>query len=389
LPGAGRYASEKRRRTLLKPKKKIRISIPEDIPISKELPYAFFPDIREDNNDFGNLSYLGQALLNTDPEKFPFQRAMALYCLLVISILTDGSDGIIDYTPAAKAKEAARILCGMFNFYTNFDSKTQIADEFTEKIPATAVKTLNERFFEPNGGLSSLTYTTRADTFFVHLWERYHARLMMHDVIEFLLKASISFPEAASAEIAFEAIAANIFERPARYGVLRKDHRVGAHRKWLEAAGFPVGDREILITPKGVRERWKEAPDLIVLSYALARHFKWMAYPLAKIHLVTLIHSAKPAPVKKALAFYNFVSTQLAKHGRKQNASIQKWAKPSIEYPTGWVKFPPFTDQQRDFIVRVVKVRLKRDISNSGGEAGLADGLSGGDVGQVRPTWGE
>jgi hypothetical protein len=89
----------------------------------------------------------------------------------------------------------------------------------------------------------------------------------MHDVFEFLLMASVSLPKAASTEIAFHAVAANIFERPIEYGVLRKDPgRVGKYKEQLEKAGFIVGDREILTTPEGVREHWKKAPYTIMLS---------------------------------------------------------------------------------------------------------------------------
>ncbi len=232
-------------------------------------------------------------------------------------------------------------------------------------IPKAAVEGLNDRFFRQNGGFPSLTWTTGAVTFFADVWKRYHAQLVMHDVIEFLLKASISFPEVASAEIAYEAVAANIFGRPAKYGVLRKDRRVGAHQKKLAAAGFDVGDREILITPNGVRERWKDAsPQLIILSYALARHHPWMPYPLLPRFLIKLVEGAQAAPVKRTLAFYNLISKQLAQHKREQNTSIGKWAKPSIEYPPGRAKFPPFTNKERDFIVRLVKARLKRDLAN-------------------------
>ena len=209
---------------------------------SKKQFWSYFNSSEHDDNDFGSLPYLIQTLLSTDKEKFPMQKAIALYCLFVFSIWTKEED-IAQFTREDKAREAARLLCGLINF---FEQRKKAKDILRYVMSEREVGELNSNFFRHNGGFPSLTWTTRADRFFEQIWEAYHATLIMHDVIEFLLKASINLPGALTLKMACEAIAANIFKRRPEYGVLRKDPgRVRVHRNRLGNVGFSMGDREV------------------------------------------------------------------------------------------------------------------------------------------------
>jgi hypothetical protein len=337
-----------------------RLLLNPNISGSKQL-FSYHTKVKHDENDFGDLGYLIKTLLSTEEEKFPLQRALALYCLFVFSIWAPPrQEGQLKAKCGKTAREAARLLCGLFNLA---EQSRRQKEQLRVVIPDTAVKDLNQKYFQYNGGFLSLMWTTRADTFFAQVWERYHTQLIMYDVIEFLLMASVNLPKAATTEIAYHALAANVFKRPIEYGVLRKNPiQVGKFRRLLEKAGFIVGDREILTTPNGVREHWKKAPYTILLSYALSRQYWGMEFPLTSFRLVQLIKSAEYHSVKQAFARYSRVSDQLVKYGQKQNESIQRWSKLLINPPVSEFKTLGFTSEQREFVVGLVKTWFKRDI---------------------------
>jgi hypothetical protein len=338
--------------------------------LTKKQPFSYRQTIKTGPSDFGDFQYLGRTLL-AEQEEFPFQKAIALYCLFIRSIWTEEREEHPLGTPPQKAREAARLLCGIFNFLMDNPPRGPIKINGESKpydvwISDNEVHSLNEKFFRLHGGLSSLTWTARADTFFAEVWEQYHSNLMMHDVIEFLLKASISFPEATRSDIAFEAVAANIFNRPADQGVIRKAAgQAGQHKKVLEQAGLTDG-RAILITPKGVRERWRSAPDTILLSYTTSICYGWLAHPVDSTQLVQLVTASRSPSVQRMLAIYNIVRKHLPQRIKKNKKnSINAWAKPLIDYSAGSLMFSPFTEDQRNLIVQLAKMRLNRDLANT------------------------
>jgi hypothetical protein len=124
-------------------RKKVQLNNPDFLG-SKKQAFASRHKVGHDENDFGDLDYLIKTLLSTKKEKFPLQRALALYCLFVFSIWAPREEGQKTKS-SEKAREAARLVCGLFNLA---EQSPRQKIQLREAVPETAVESLNQKYFQ-------------------------------------------------------------------------------------------------------------------------------------------------------------------------------------------------------------------------------------------------
>jgi hypothetical protein len=255
-------------------------------------------------------------------EAFPFERELALYLLLVGAVWPNDRHDLLT---------AARIFSGSVNFhasnlgpnivFTYQDQKLRFHREFSTR----KIALFNESFFDKIGGQNSLLFTRSAIDFHRDLKQQLTELLMMHDVIDFLLKASVASPRLSSSNLAFHAIAKNLFRRKNGYGV-----PAGAKRK---------RSVDQVTTANSVREKWKRAPETILLSYVLTTTFAIQNYsPCDPNFLGCLSILARQAPGLAVTSRLAIIQSSLRRNSPKQNRSIEKWSRfPMPKHFTGLI----------------------------------------------------
>lgn len=134
---------------------------------------------------------------------------------------------------------------------------------------------------------------------------------MMHDVISFLIKASVVSPQLSSSRLAFEAVARNIFDRPNGYGV-----HIGAKRRRSHGK---------VTTVNSVREKWKRSPETILLSFIITKMFKSQNFSPSEPHFLGYTSiMARRNPGKLITILLEIGQVYLARNRHTQNNSIEK-----------------------------------------------------------------
>jgi hypothetical protein len=266
--------------------------------LSEEISgFSTVPDL------IAKLSYHGEAL--------PYERALALYLLLIASLWPDDNDRLVT---------AARIFAGALNFHVCSVPKNQafragdIECGFHETFPKADVEKFNRLFFTRIGGQHSLLFTQSLQGFQHDLWEQVAGLMMIHDVLEYLVMTS-SLPRISSLTFAYYAIANNFFGREGGYGI-----KTGTKKNLRNRIkpGF-------VTTAETVRAKCKRFPKNAFLSFFLTR--------FAGLHL---IHPADPSFFGR-LAHHHITEFQLKvclslfrsnllKGRSQQNLSITRWA---------------------------------------------------------------
>ena len=119
-------------------------------------------------------------------------------------------------------------------------------------------------------------------------------------------------PKLRSASFAYEAISRNVFNRERGYGINSGPKRTRDVSNNVTTAG-------------SVREKWKRAPDTVILSYVLTELFKLPHYDLANPRSFVLFSLGARRRSKLTL-FLSLIATQLVDASATQNESIGKWS---------------------------------------------------------------
>ena len=192
-------------------------------------------------------------------QQFPFQRELALYLLLTASFWPNEPDRLLT---------AARIFAAALNFHFKrhaFKFKPRAVEDsivdnkFRRYFSGPRIESFNERFFKGIGGQESILFCQSAGEFHSDLRDEICRATMIHDVFDYILKMSSLSAELSSSEFAFHAIASNIFKREEGYGIKAAEKRRAARK---------AGD---VTKPYTVRERWRRANEMTILSYCLLR----------------------------------------------------------------------------------------------------------------------
>jgi hypothetical protein len=266
------------------------------------------------------------ALMQGDtPEIFPFCRELAAYLLLAFSLWPNDQQRLFD---------AARIYSGALNYHVAQTPKNRIFRGGTERrevvrfgrlFPASDLKSFNRIFFERIGGQKSLLFCPSVNQFNSDLIDRIEDLKIVHDVIKFMIKAAKVLPsKLRSASFAYEAVSRNVFSREGGYGIKSGPKRTRS-------------DSNSVTTSGSVREKWKQAPKTVMLSYVLTELYKFPFYDLADIgQFVTF--SIYVRGITKLRLLVSSIAKQLVATKATQNESIAKWAGSVTSPPI----IPPF-----------------------------------------------
>jgi hypothetical protein len=214
---------------------------------------------------------------------------------------------------------------------TPVDRMVRVGDDevvFGDAFPAKGLDEFNKKFFNRIGGPESVLFCPSIEQFHRNVWKRANELLIVHDVIHFLVKAAkVLPPKLRSASFAYEAVARNIFNRKGGYGVSSGPKR-------------QRHDGSTVTTTGSVREKWKRAPETVILSYVLAEWFRLPVYDLATLPLfVRFCDQARSAGELEF--FLSAIGRQLIVAKAVQNESIMKWARtlPVVPLTGPWVLY--------------------------------------------------
>lgn len=183
---------------------------------------------------------------------------------------------------------------------------------FERVFPAAKLVSFNSIFFERIGGLGSLLFCPSIEQFRCDILDRTKELKIVHDTIEFLIKAAkVLPPKLRSASFAYEAISQNIFSREGGYGINSGPKRMRDVRNNVTTAG-------------SVREKWKRAPDTVILSYVLTELYRFPHYDL-KCPRPFVLFSLKAREITKLRLLLSLIATQLVEAKATQNVSVAKW----------------------------------------------------------------
>jgi hypothetical protein len=302
---------------------------------SKDPPIVFRPNLVSDLAGFNSIQNLIRSEI--DPQtKFPFQRELALYLLLIASLWPGNVDRLL---------VAARIFSGALNFRISGSRKSSKLMKRDSAYSASKLDVFNRVFFPRIGGSESLLFCPSTEEFYREVWAYINELAMIHDVIEFLIKTA-DFPELCSARMAFAAVAGNLFQRKGGYGVPS-----GSKRK--HQAGY-------VTTPETVRARWKAVPDTVVLSFVLTRwygiHYFDPSSPMFFLHLNKCVETGS----RELVNFLTIVQDRLRLGRAKQNSSILKLLQPEMPRVQKPLHFKPLTAIEFDRLIEIRASHLWR-----------------------------
>jgi hypothetical protein len=297
-------------------------------------PIRIKPKLKSELGDFSSLTKLLDFVSDEIREPFPFARELAWYMLLVASFWPNDQNRLL---------AAARLFSGILNFHIaripaerrfTFGGEVVV---FGSVFAKDDLKTFNAEFFEHIGGHEALLFSPSWDSFYLDTWNETYQLMMLHDVIHYLIKAASidALPsKLRSANFAYEVIAKNIFNRLGGYGI-----KSGSKRK---------RDLETATTAGSVREKWKHAPQTILVSYVLVEWLRLTHYNLASANLF-LTFSRQVRRFGGLRVFLAAISKQLTEAGASQNTSIMKWTTPfkSVDLPKQWHLFRLTKDELR------------------------------------------
>jgi hypothetical protein len=241
-------------------------------------------------------------------EKFPFERELALYLLFIVSIWPNDCDRLLT---------AARIYSGAINLNdatvtrklkVYYDRDVFVSHDVFSK---SRLRQFNRMFFETIGGPFSLLFTPSIPEFQGMVRRRLDELLIVHDVIKFMLGASVVTSKLNSANIAFHAVAQNFFARKNGYGV-----RAGPKHKRSKRG---------VTTVHSAREKWKRAPETILLSFVMTQILAVQRFSPATPYFFThLSRIVRSSPEIDDLL--GIIQASIKRSAHIQNGSITKWA---------------------------------------------------------------
>jgi len=266
-----------------------------------------------------------ERLMPNDREAFPFERELALYLLLICSLWPGDRQKLII---------AARVFCGALNYHKANVARDALFSyqfghfDFHRHYSAKKVASFNKLLFEEVGGPMSLWLTPDAREFHHEVRERLTELAMMHDVIDYLVKASIISPRLSSSAFAFYAVANNIFERANGYGVRvgpkRSRSKVEKNTRWENEKR--LRSKEEVTTTHTVRQKWKQAPSTILLSFIMAQKFELHKFcPTDARFLAYVSLLTRNAPGWGITVRLRLFQGYLRQYAPVQNVSIRKW----------------------------------------------------------------
>ena len=300
-------------------------------------------------DNLSNIQNLLDRLMPSATEAFPFERELALFLLLVAALWPDDRQSLL--TAARIFSVRIEFSCFKFEVECSFYlSRVQL--NFNREFSKKKLDLFNKLFFNKIGGPNSLLFTRSVDDFHRDLRQRLAELLMMHDVINYLLKASIISPQLSSSTLAFHAIENNIFERANGYGVPG-----GAKRK---------RSKHQVTTVNSVREKWKRAPKTILLSFLMTRIFRVQDFsPNDPSFLVYLSIMARPSPGRTVANFLTLIQTSLRRNSPTQNQSIEKWTYfPMPQHFSGQIGGAlRFSEDQLNRVLKITDGVFRRPLS--------------------------
>lgn len=298
---------------------------------------------REALRGLSNVENLLALMQGETAELFPFCRELASYLLLVVSLWPNNQQRLLD---------AARLFSGALNYHVarapkglTFRDGDSVGGyervTFGRIFSAAKLKTFNRMFFERIGGLESLLFCPSIKQFHCDICDRTKELKIVHDVIEFLIKAARVLPSNfRSASFAYEAISQNIFSREGGYGI-----SFGPKRK------RDVSNK--VTTVGSVREKWKYAPDTVILSYVLTEFYKFPQDSLANL-AGFVSFSINARKITKLRLLLSLVAAQLVEAKATQNKSIAKWtALFNVSPPTKPFVLPRFSEDDLERIFKI------------------------------------
>ena len=252
-------------------------------------------------------------------EFFPFERELTLYLLLIASIFPDAP---------ARLLTAARIFSGALNLHAriqgqnaNFryrEHKLKFHDAFTKR----RLSKFNKIFFREIGDWPSLLFTPSASEFHDAVTRRLGELQMLHDTINYILKASTLSRQLSSSNLAYNAISKNFFNRKNGYGV-----KIGEKKRRRTTI--------LATTPSYVREKWKRAPNTLFLSFVMTEMFSIHRHPPTDVRFFAYLHFKVDERPGDLIAHILSLMQGYMKNGTpEQNASIEKWSRFS-QHKTG------------------------------------------------------
>lgn len=295
-----------------------------------------------------SIKYLIDRLTPSAKEVFPFEHALSLHLLFIAALWPNDRQRLLT---------AARIFAGSTNFHIAtvgpkavFTCKNEHL-HFHNEFSKSRLALFNEGFFKILGGLNSLFFTDSVTAFYRDVHQRVTDLQMMHDVISFLIKASVVSPQLSSSRLAFEAVARNIFDRPNGYGVHLGAKRMRSHGK--------------VTTVNSVREKWKRSPETILLSFVMTEMFGPQNFSPSEPQFLAYTHIvARRTPGKFITILLKISQAYLARNRRTQNKSIEKWTQllPARPFKGGIGGPLRFSDIQLDRVFTIVDSVFKKPL---------------------------
>jgi hypothetical protein len=336
-------------------------SIPRIIDASKRVfvdspPVIYRPNLEADISGFSTTQELMVRAAGEGSSGIPFEKELALYLLLIASLWPDDRDRLLT---------AARLFAGGLNWSVeNQPHRRQKYLEFRKQFPRSKLISFNETFFQRIGGPYSLVFCKSVSQFHEDVWNRIGELTVLHDVIEFLFKASALSQRFSSLSFAFHAIAHNVFGRRAGYGVSsgpKRGPRDGIAWKTGAAASQ-------VITVNSIRQKWRNRPDTLVLSFVLMKFWPMLSFlpPSNRkffLQLSRLAHHDAGATIKNFLPMVELALSGSAAMKQSHLAQLttsniqQKWPKR--------LRVTPLSDDELERAISAGQTYFQRSLSDA------------------------
>jgi hypothetical protein len=171
-------------------------------------PIIYPPSFKAEISGFSTVQELIARAAGEGSISVPFEKELALYLLLIASLWPNDRERLVT---------AARLFAGALNWSAENELQSRAYWNFRERFPQTSLQSFNQKLFKQIGGPYSLIFCENANQFHDDVWSRIGELTVLHDVIEFLFKASALGQRFSSLSFAFHAIAHNVLCRIGGY----------------------------------------------------------------------------------------------------------------------------------------------------------------------------
>ena len=290
---------------------------------SRKPPMFVRPSFGSLPEGFGSLEELLGKLCLASPT-FPFERELCRYLLFIYSLWPDDKRRLLD---------GARIFSASLNYH---------AAHPTLRVSANELRKFNAHVFDRIGGQKSMLFCQSSVNYHWDVWGRIGDLMMLHDVIEYIIKFCVIWPEMASSKVAFAAVAHNIFKRAGGYGIPKGEKR----RAMLPG---------MVTSPNTVRERWKNGPETVLLSFVFVCWTSIHLFDPGSVSFLSNIRKSVEIFPGTAISKLLFVAGEMLKmQSGSQNHTLTKWAKKITGSPVSGkiFTFRPTDDElERAFVL--------------------------------------